>query len=129
INIIRDYLAQFGLGTTTGIDLPVESAGFSPESDQLVSALDLSYGQFDLYTPLQLGQYAATIANGGIRYAPRLVKEIRGTDANGELGSVKSSNETEILNRSEEHTSELQSRFDIVCRLLLEKKKKTTKNY
>src|SRR5699024_11893536 len=28
--------------------------------------------------------------------------------------------------RSEEHTSELQSRFDLVCRLLLEKKK--TKN-
>src|SRR5207249_5362938 len=28
------------------------------------------------------------------------------------------------LNRSEEHTSELQSRFDLVCRLLLEKKKK-----
>src|SRR5207249_9337430 len=27
-------------------------------------------------------------------------------------------------NRSEEHTSELQSRFDIVCRLLLEKKNK-----
>src|SRR5437868_9039871 len=27
-------------------------------------------------------------------------------------------------NRSEEHTSELQSRFDLVCRLLLEKKKK-----
>src|SRR5438067_7789372 len=31
------------------------------------------------------------------------------------------------LDRSEEHTSELQSRFDLVCRLLLEKKKK--KNY
>src|SRR5699024_12689238 len=29
--------------------------------------------------------------------------------------------------RSEEHTSELQSRFDLVCRLLLEKKKKTKK--
>src|SRR5438067_7305588 len=29
------------------------------------------------------------------------------------------------LRRSEEHTSELQSRFDLVCRLLLEKKKKT----
>src|SRR5699024_12711054 len=28
------------------------------------------------------------------------------------------------LTRSEEHTSELQSRFDLVCRLLLEKKKK-----
>src|SRR5437868_7337410 len=30
--------------------------------------------------------------------------------------------------RSEEHTSELQSRFDLVCRLLLEKKKKKYKD-
>src|SRR5699024_11824668 len=30
-----------------------------------------------------------------------------------------------FIDRSEEHTSELQSRFDLVCRLLLEKKKKT----
>src|SRR5207249_5746573 len=29
-----------------------------------------------------------------------------------------------LLKRSEEHTSELQSRFDLVCRLLLEKKKR-----
>src|SRR5207249_8652157 len=29
-----------------------------------------------------------------------------------------------VADRSEEHTSELQSRFDLVCRLLLEKKKK-----
>src|SRR5699024_43269 len=28
-----------------------------------------------------------------------------------------------VFGRSEEHTSELQSRFDLVCRLLLEKKK------
>src|SRR3712207_7093769 len=31
--------------------------------------------------------------------------------------------------RSEEHTSELQSRQYLVCRLLLEKKKKSTKSY
>src|SRR6266536_5641014 len=31
--------------------------------------------------------------------------------------------------RSEEHTSELQSRVDLVCRLLLEKKKKTSNHY
>src|SRR5690349_24178765 len=31
-----------------------------------------------------------------------------------------------LVARSEEHTSELQSRRDLVCRLLLEKKKKTT---
>src|SRR5699024_12214016 len=33
------------------------------------------------------------------------------------FGSIKK------MKRSEEHTSELQSRFDLVCRLLLEKKK------
>src|SRR2546428_4763215 len=33
-------------------------------------------------------------------------------------------NVTEVAPRSEEHTSELQSRSDLVCRLLLEKKKK-----
>src|SRR5699024_12339287 len=33
---------------------------------------------------------------------------------------------TAVLGRSEEHTSELQSRFDLVCRLLLEKKKRNT---
>src|SRR5689334_23704781 len=32
-----------------------------------------------------------------------------------------------VTNRSEEHTSELQSQFHLVCRLLLEKKKKTKK--
>src|SRR2546421_9251897 len=31
--------------------------------------------------------------------------------------------------RSEEHTSELQSRSDLVCRLLLEKKKNVKNNY
>src|SRR5438067_7147407 len=34
------------------------------------------------------------------------------------------SRESQVPARSEEHTSELQSRFDLVCRLLLEKKKK-----
>src|SRR2546428_2002263 len=39
--------------------------------------------------------------------------------------SVKKNSPTSIrLHRSEEHTSELQSRSDLVCRLLLEKKKR-----
>src|SRR5262249_53696674 len=35
----------------------------------------------------------------------------------------------DLERRSEEHTSELQSLTNLVCRLLLEKKKKTTKSY
>src|SRR3712207_7164916 len=42
------------------------------------------------------------------------------------LGFDTSELERDLL-RSEEHTSELQSRQYLVCRLLLEKKKKTTK--
>src|SRR5207249_2880690 len=38
-------------------------------------------------------------------------------------GVVPKSKSCLPLHRSEEHTSELQSRFDLVCRLLLEKKK------
>src|SRR2546427_8164374 len=34
----------------------------------------------------------------------------------------------ELASRSEEHTSELQSQSNLVCRLLLEKKKKTENN-
>src|SRR5699024_9644827 len=37
-----------------------------------------------------------------------------------EFGSVYAN--TYVAQRSEEHTSELQSRFDLVCRLLLDKK-------
>src|SRR5699024_12736597 len=39
--------------------------------------------------------------------------------AGGKIGSGE-----QWISRSEEHTSELQSRFDLVCRLLLEKKNK-----
>src|SRR5690349_23104251 len=50
------------------------------------------------------------------------------------LGSVRTLRFVDILDladnlRSEEHTSELQSRRDLVCRLLLEKKKKNKTNY
>src|SRR5204863_9787331 len=41
--------------------------------------------------------------------------------------SDRSSGRWRVRRRSEEHTSELQSRRDLVCRLLLEKKKKKRK--
>src|SRR5687768_17714487 len=44
-----------------------------------------------------------------------------------EKGNYKVKNTSPALARSEEHTSELQSRLHLVCRLLLEKKKKKNK--
>src|SRR5438132_6675164 len=56
----------------------------------------------------------------------------RRSSADGERGSERSGRlkpgggiDMETDARSEEHTSELQSHSDLVCRLLLEKKKKT----
>src|SRR5690606_42097155 len=48
-----------------------------------------------------------------------------GADDSG-IGEVRQTdgNRVDPKNRSEEHTSELQSRENLVCRLLLEKKKK-----
>src|SRR3989449_7141948 len=55
--------------------------------------------------------------------APVLARawDLAGRDRLAEEGAAEV-----IQPRSEEHTSELQSRLHLVCRLLLEKKKKTT---
>src|SRR5437867_10673016 len=49
---------------------------------------------------------------------------LKRTTSGGSSGAVR-----EGIKRSEEHTSELQSPYDLVCRLLLEKKKKNTTKY
>lgn len=87
---MRYYYNMFGLGQKTGIDLPGEVSGYKGPSKKknIGSALDLSYGNYDGYTTIQLAQYMSTIANGGYRMKPYIVKEIRGTKSNGELGNI-----------------------------------------
>src|SRR2546422_4292713 len=62
--------------------------------------------------------------SGGTRPARRLVSRSCRRDATG-TGRAMNVLAGDV-GRSEEHTSELQSRLHLVCRLLLEKKKKTT---
>ncbi len=99
LDALRGYYAQFGLGVRTGIDLPSESTGFLGVPNESGQVLDESFGQFDNYTPMQLAQYAATIASKGTRYAPRLVKEIRRTESDGSLGKVELVKEPLIMNQ------------------------------
>src|SRR5207249_9729558 len=67
--------------------------------------------------PLLGGQYARR--DGRTQWRPR---GSRADDARG--AHVAPGRDADaVFHRSEEHTSELQSRFDLVCRLLLEKKK------
>ena len=95
---LREYYAQFGLGVRTGIDLPNEGKGYNGGTANAFSALDFAFGQFDLYTPLQLAQYMSTIANGGTRIAPRLVKEIHETSPSGGIGDLEDVVPTKIMN-------------------------------
>lgn len=96
---MRRYYEEFGLGGETGIDLPSESTGQKGAVDNPGKALFLSFGQFDTYTPLQLAQYVSTVANGGVRYAPRLVSEIRETDSEtGEVGKLVAEVQPKVMN-------------------------------
>lgn len=95
----REMYASFGLGQKTGIDLPVESLGYSGKSKLPGHLLDFSIGQYDTYTPIQLSQYINTIANGGTRLRPYILKEVYSPSANPDdvLGELIYANEKKIL--------------------------------
>ena len=76
----RSMYKSFGLGVSTGIDLPVESLGYTAKDKSAGNLLDYVMGQYETYTPLQLSQYINTIANGGSRYKMHLLKEVISED-------------------------------------------------
>ncbi|UXN11354.1 peptidoglycan D,D-transpeptidase FtsI family protein [Lactobacillus amylovorus] len=88
-DILRRNFAMFGLGQKTGVDLPGEVSGiegksFNSKGNILSgSVLDLAYGNYDAYTPIQLVQYVSTIANGGYRMQPYIVQSVGKTSRDG----------------------------------------------
>lgn len=115
---MRYYFSEFGLGVPTGIDLPNEATGFKGTTAKPGFLLDFAIGQYDTYTPLQLTQYVSTIANGGYRIKPQVVKEIREPVSKpGEIGKVVQSMEPVVLNRIDmkpEYIKEVQNGFHMV---------------
>ena len=85
---LRSTFGEYGLGSATGIDLPDESTGFVPKDYSFANYITNAFGQFDNYTPMQLAQYVATIANDGVRVAPRIVEGIYGNNDKGGLGDL-----------------------------------------
>ncbi|GLC88627.1 peptidoglycan D,D-transpeptidase FtsI family protein [Lysinibacillus piscis] len=107
---MRSSYAQFGLGVKTGIDLPNEFSGVQGESGPTMGgkALDLAIGQYDTYTPLQLAQYISTIANGGYRIQPHIVKEVRKPSQDGQqLGQLVTEIGPTILNHIDNTPAEI----------------------
>ena len=94
----RSMYHSFGLGVKTGIDLPVESLGYSSRDTQGGNLLDFVMGQYETYTTLQLSQYVTTIANGGKRLEPHLLKEVHESSNTDKLGKVIYSFEPKVYN-------------------------------
>ncbi|WP_081962409.1 peptidoglycan D,D-transpeptidase FtsI family protein [Jeotgalicoccus saudimassiliensis] len=110
---LRNGLNQFGLGVSTGIDLPNEAVGLAPQLNNPMNYLYLSIGQYDTYTALQLSQYISTFAADGKRVQQHLAKEIRGSNAN-DKGPVLNSYGTNVLNTvpvSEDQLSQIKAGF------------------
>jgi cell division protein FtsI (penicillin-binding protein 3) len=73
---LDDYLRDFGFGVETGIRFPGESDGIlMPEEDWWTTSMGtIPIGQGIAVTPLQMASVYATVANDGVRLAPRLVR-------------------------------------------------------
>lgn len=97
----RNMYHAFGLGVKTEIDLPIESAGYTSVDKASGNLLDFVMGQYETYTPIQLAQYVSTIANGGNRMQPHLLKEVRKATDKDTLGDVMYTFEPKVLNKVE----------------------------
>lgn len=116
----RSMYRAFGLGVSTGIDLPIESNGYSSVDKNAGNLLDFVMGQYETYTPMQLSQYISTIANNGERMRPHLLKEVRKSTDDSELGDILVSYKSELLNTvdvKEENMKRVQEGFYAVMHM------------
>jgi penicillin-binding protein 2 len=94
IDNIASFMGSLGLGSRTGIDIDGESEGVlpsqawkkkrfrKPEQQKWYAGETISIGigqGYNAYTPIQLAQATATIANNGVMFRPHLVKHITDT--------------------------------------------------
>lgn len=85
----NEYAAHFGLGSKTGVELPEASGQLSsPATREAIgetwtsgNVIQSAIGQLDHgFTPLQMANYVATLANNGARMQPHFVKAIKSYD-------------------------------------------------
>ena len=88
IDAIAGFMKHFGFGERTGIDLQGEATGVLPSPEWKMKrfkrpeqqkwyageTISIGIGQgYNAYTPIQLAQAMATLANGGAMYRPHLI--------------------------------------------------------
>ncbi|XOS94675.1 peptidoglycan D,D-transpeptidase FtsI family protein [Brevibacillus laterosporus] len=103
VSLLQEYYHQFGLGVLTEVDLPSENKGkedylvMNKNYGPLAAMVQASFGQQVRATTVQLAQYAATLANNGVRIQPQLVDKIV-----DEKGSIVLQSKPKVLNKIEQ---------------------------
>lgn len=93
IDMIHDFMAQFGMGRRTGIDIAGEAAGLLPSREWkeqrfhqrwfVGDTISVGIGQgYNLVTPLQLALATSILANGGRVFRPHIVQQIQNSQTN-----------------------------------------------
>ena len=109
----RKMYRSFGLGNSTGIDLPIESIGYTSKDKRAGNLLDFVIGQYETYTPLQLSQYISTIGNGGKRYSLHLLNRVE--DNNGKVIYKYKNNILNTIDTKEKYMNRVKKGFYAVC--------------
>ncbi|WP_051836000.1 peptidoglycan D,D-transpeptidase FtsI family protein, partial [Streptomyces sp. NRRL WC-3549] len=80
--VLYSYLRKFGLGSTTGLDYPGESPGIlaAPGDWSTSQQYTIPFGQGLSLNAMQAASVYQTIANGGVRIRPTLVRGTKGAD-------------------------------------------------
>ncbi len=103
-DLFRSYIEKFGFGERTGVPLSAEGKG---DISQIYKKGEIfgataSFGQGIATTPLQMAMAFVPLANGGLRFAPRLIEGYRRSD-----GSVERLPPKVVERVIEENTSRL----------------------
>lgn len=77
-NRIEDSFRKLGMGSRLGVELSGESRGIFniPNKNQLVEQATISFGHGIALTPMQIASAYSTLANGGVRVRPHLLKNL-----------------------------------------------------
>ncbi|MFF9145348.1 peptidoglycan D,D-transpeptidase FtsI family protein [Streptomyces sp. NPDC014861] len=80
--VLDGYLRRFGIGSPTGLGFPGETAGIlaKPEDWSTSQQYTIPFGQGLSVNALQAASVYSTIANGGVRIEPTLVRGTKGPD-------------------------------------------------
>ncbi|MEU2234006.1 peptidoglycan D,D-transpeptidase FtsI family protein [Streptomyces vietnamensis] len=80
--VLHSYLRKFGIGSPTGLNFPGETPGIlaKPQDWSTSQQYTIPFGQGLSVSAMQAASVYSTIANGGVRIAPTLVRGTKGPD-------------------------------------------------